>query len=404
MIRRIEAPAARDLLLGLPVSLQTEKAALSAALGRVAAGDIVSSVPVPPFDRSPYDGYAFRGEDTAHASRERPAVLSITGELPAGTAPAAAITEGTAAKILTGAPIPPGANAVVKYEHTLFTDSEVRLFEPVKPGTDIVYAGEDIAAGTLLAAAGTLITPPVLGLLAGQGIPEVSVFRKPAIALLSTGTELAEAGTPLAPAQIYNSNVHTIGGYLTAAGATAVGAGIAPDDPGEIADRIASALSASDMVITTGGASVGDYDWAVTSAQLLGAKVLFWKARMNPGGSIMAAVRDEKLILGLSGNPAAAVLGLLLIAMPYIRKLCGRADVLPDAVNVHLKYPLKKMSPELRILRGRLEIEDGRAYFAENGGQGNGVVSSFVGCDLLGEIPAGSPPLPAGTMIRAYRI
>jgi molybdopterin molybdotransferase len=404
MLKNIEADDARDLLCALPVNCRTETVALQDALDRVLAGPIAALINSPPFDRSPFDGYAFRGADTKSATRERPAVLKITEELPAGKAPTITLTAGYAAKILTGAPIPEGADATVKYENTEFTDDEVRLFEPVPPNSDIVRAGDDIRAGAPIAEKGAVITAPLVGLLASQGIDRVTVFEKPVISILNTGTELAEVGQPLGPAMIYNSNVYTLSGYLRAMGALPANAGVVPDEPGDIADRIAAALRSSDMVITTGGASVGDYDWAVTSATMLGADVLFWKLNMKPGGSIMAAVKDGKVILGLSGNPGAAILGLLRVALPYVRKLCGRTDLFPPAIVALLKEPLIKASPKLRLLRGRLEILDGRAYFAENEGQGNGSVSSLVDCDLLGEVPAGSPPLQAGTKIKAYRV
>ena len=167
---------------------------------------------------------------------------------------------------------------------------------------------------------------------------------------------------------------------------------------------IGSAFKDSDMVVTTGGASVGDYDWAVKSAELLGAEILFWKASLRPGGAILAAVKDNKVLLSLSGNPAAAVIGLLRVAAPYIKKLCGRSECFFPEIGVALREPFKKSSPKTRILRGMLEISDARAYFRESSSQGSEAVSSLAGCDLLGEIPMGSEPLPAGTIIKAYRI
>lgn len=404
MLKNIEADQALHMLCDRPVTRQIEAVKLMDAQGRVLAADIKAVMSSPPFDRSPFDGYAFRGEDTAAATQEQPVILKITEEIPAGKASEFEVTSGFAAKILTGAPMPKGANATIKYEKTEYSQTEVRIFEQVRPNTDVVYAGDDIDEGTLIAEHGTMITAPVLGVMASQGISEVTVFKKPVIMILNTGSELAEVGTPLKPAMIYNSNVYTLSGYLRDMGAVPQNAGVVEDDPDVIADRISAALEASDMVITTGGASVGDYDWAVTSAEKLGADVLFWKINMKPGGSIMAAVKDGKLILGLSGNPGAAVLGLLRIAFPYIRKLCGRADLFPPVIDVLLREPLKKSSPKLRILRGRLEFLEGKAYFAENEGQGNGAVSSLVDCDLLGEIAAGSPPIPEGTMIKAYRV
>jgi molybdopterin molybdotransferase len=404
LLTNIEIEQAVGMLCALGAAPETEAVGLADAQGRVLAAGVRAVIPSPPFDRSPFDGYAFRGEDTAHASREHPVTLRITEEIPAGKACEVDIMPGYAAKILTGAPIPKGANATIKYENTEYTPTEVKIFKPVRPNTDIVYAGDDIKAGAVIAEKGTLITAPILGILAGQGISGVTVCKKPVIQILNTGSELLEVGTPLRPAMIYNSNVYTLSGYLRDMGAQPMNAGVVEDDPNAIAARIGDALRASDMVITTGGASVGDYDWAVTSASMLGADILFWKINMKPGGSIMAAVKDGKLILGLSGNPGAAILGLLRIAQPYIRKLCGRTDLYPTAIDVVLKEPLKKPSPKRRLLRGRLEYSDGKAYFAENEGQGNGAVYSLLGCDLLGEIEADSPPLPEGTMIKAYRL
>jgi molybdopterin molybdotransferase len=404
VLKNIDANDACNLLYGLPVAHRTANTALGDALMRVASAPVFANMPIPPFDRSPYDGYAFRSCDTSNASRSDPAVLKITEELPAGTPPRFEILPGTAAKILTGAPIPKGADATIKYERTEFSDSEVRVFEPIAPNTDIVRAGADIMPGDRLAYKGALITAPIISLLANQGLTHVGVFQKPLITVISTGTELCEIGTPLRPASIYNSNVHTLSAYLVGVGATPVNGSSVPDEPDIIAERIALALESSDMVITTGGASVGDYDWAVTSAERLGAEVLFWGVSLRPGGAIMAAVKDGKLILGLSGNPAAAVIGLLRVAMPFIKKLCGMAECFFPIINVALKSPLAKENPKLRILRGKLEIIDSKAYFAESGGQGSETVSSLAGCDLLGEIPMGSPPLPAGTLINAHRI
>jgi len=404
LLKNIEPSRAAEILCALDVNYKTETVSLDRVFGRVLAERVEARLPSPPFDRSPYDGYAFRGEDTQNASPENPVTLKITEEIPAGKAPRFAIRPGYAAKILTGAPIPEGANVTVKYETVSFTEDTVTLTQPYAPNTDIVRAGEDIRAGERIAERGALITAPLAGLLAGQGICEVTVFQKPVIALLNTGSELVEPGQPLRPAAIYNSNVYTLSGYLTQMGALPRNAGIVEDNPERIADKIGQALETADMVITTGGASVGDYDWAVTAAERLGARVLFWKVNMKPGGAIMAAEKGGKVILGLSGNPGAAVLGLLRIALPYIRKLCGRADLAPPVIEAALKHPLSKPSPKTRLLRGRLEVEEGRALFVENERQENGAVLSLVGCDLLAEIPAGSPALPAGTMVRAYRV
>ena len=404
MLRNISADDACKTLYDIPVTRKTETVAINKALFRVVSEKVLAKMPVPPFDRSPYDGYAFRGEDTLGATRAEPVVLKITEDIPAGTFPQFEITSGYAAKILTGAPIPAGADSTIKYELTEYSNSDVKIITPVTPNTDIVHAGSDVKPGDEIAPQGAVLTAPVISSLANQGFTNVQVFKQPVITVISTGSELCEAGEELRPAAIYNSNVHTLTAYLSGVGAEVVNGGIAPDDPLVIAARIDRALKVSDMVITTGGASVGDYDWAVESMEQLEAKILFWKTNLRPGGAIVTAVKNGKVILGLSGNPGAAVTGLFRIAMPYIKKLCGMTDCFFPEINVMLKEAYKKDSPKLRILRGRLEIIDSRAYFTESNSQGSEAISSFTGCDLLGEIPMGSPPLPAGTIIKAYMI
>ena len=404
MIKGIAPDAARDMLFALPIKLVTGMAPVGDALGRVIAADVFADIPIPPFDRSPYDGYAFRSADTASASRGSPVTLKITEELPAGVAPTIAIGPGHAAKILTGAPIPAGADCTVKFEATEYTESEVKIFKPFMPGTDIVYAGEDVKPGTPIARRGDVITPPLMGLLASIGLAEIGVYKPPRAAIINTGMELVEPGVPLPPAKIYNSNVYTLSGYLKGQGMDVYNAGVVDDDPEAIAERIKAAIAVSDIVITTGGAAAGDYDFAIRAAELAGAEMLFWKAQMKPGGAAVAAVLDGKLILSLSGSPGGAVMFMLRCAMPYLRKLCGRADCFPEPVEVYLKSACEKQSERLRLLRGQLEIMGGKAYFSEYGTQGGGNISSFVVADLIAEIPADSEPLPAETLVRAWRL
>ena len=179
---------------------------------------------------------------------------------------------------------------------------------------------------------------------------------------------------------------------------------VATGTPEEIAACIRRELLRADLVITTGGASVGDYDYAETVFLKMGARQLFRRLSFKPGGTMLAGVKDSKVILGLSGNPGAAAVGLLRVAAPYIRKLCGRSDWLWEEMNLRLKVPFQKPSPDMRLIQGQLSVENGCAYFVESPRQANGTVSSLVQCSLLAEIPAGSPPLAAGTMVKAYRI
>ncbi len=401
---RSSAEEARDMMLALPVQERTERLPLLACTGRVLAEEVRARIAVPPFDRSPFDGYALRGADTAEASRERPVVLTLTEELPAGTVPTKPVGPGQAAKILTGAPVPAGADTTVKYEDTEFTDHDVKIFEPCEPGTNVAKIGEDVAVGDILGRKGDVLGPAVIGLMAGQGILEAEVYAKPVVTVISTGSELLEPGEPWQQGKIYNSNTYTISATLQQMGIEAVPGGTVPDELDAIAAKITQALAVSDMVITTGGASVGDYDWAERAAKAIDARILFWKFAMKPGGSCLAAEKDGKLLLSLSGNPGAAILSLLKVGMPYLRKLCGRNDLIPEPFDAIMAKDYKKKSGMPRTLRGSLSYRDGQVFFEQHEGEGNGVLSSLSGCDALGELPAGSPPVKAGTKIKVIRI
>ncbi|MDR2420484.1 MAG: molybdopterin molybdotransferase MoeA [Oscillospiraceae bacterium] len=406
MLKSAAPERARELILEIPSPAPgTETVPLPLSYGRVLAEDIRADIPIPPFDRSPFDGYAFRGADTAGASDENPVTLKITEEIPAGSVPSVAVSEGLAAKILTGAPMPPGADATIKYELTEFTAETVTFRAPVAPGSDVVRAGDDVKKGGIAARRGDVISPAAAGLFASLGRTEIPVFRRPRAAVLNTGSELVEPGDPLPYGKIYNSSVYTLIGALAQLGLDAYNAGVARDDPDEIAAAVMKNLPLCDVMITTGGASVGDYDFALGSAEKLGAETLFRKTRIKPGGAMLASRVGDKLLLSLSGNPGSALMALLYIASPFLRRLAGRNEIHPEPVFVRLAEPFShKRSARARLLRGRLVVSDGEAYFSERGEQGGGALSSFNSCDLLGEIPEDSPPLPAGTLIRAWRV
>jgi len=403
MKKGISVKEAQELLLDLSAKKETEEVLLTNSLNRVLSCDIYASVPIPPFNRSPLDGYALRGEDTENASEESPVELRITEEIYAGKAPEYAVVTGTAAKILTGAPIPEGANSVVRFEDTEWDSEYVRISKPVKPNVNFIYEGEEVQKDSLILKEGTLITPAVMGMMAAQGIAACSVYKRPTVAVITTGSELTDVGEKLCRGKIYNSNLYTISGYIRGLGVECIEIGSVEDDLDSIAAKISEALDISDIVITTGGASVGDYDYALSSLEKIGAEILFWKVKMKPGMATLAAQKDGKLILGLSGNPGSSTLAMMRVMQPYLLKCCGRTDYMPEEIDVILKNDVKKSSPGTRLLRGKLVINNGQAFFEENAGQGNGMIKSFLDFDLIGEIPAGSPPVPAGTMIKAYR-
>ena len=400
----ISLEQARELLFGIPISHETTSVPISAACGRILAQDYYAPCGLPIFSKSPLDGYAFRSRDSAGASHERPVVLEVIEEIRAGDYPENELGPLQAAKILTGAPIPVGADAVVRYEDTVFTPEKVEIFSTYSSDTNIIHEGEDMKKGALAASSGTCVTPPTAGLLASLGYSSLEVYQRPSIALISTGNELVEPGEPLAPGKIYNSNLYTIGSYIEATGAELSHIGLAEDTDDAIASQILAAVEGSQMIVTTGGVSVGDYDRVRTALESLGAEILFWGIALKPGSALLAALLQGRLILGLSGNPGSAATALHLLGIPYIRKLCGRNDVLPVPVQAALIEDFNKSSPNRRYLHGKIVYQEGRTYFSLTGHQGNNVISSFVGSDALAEIPAGSPPLPAGSILNTYFI
>lgn len=401
---QIHPDAARDLLLKEEFNLCTEVVTLENALHRVSAKDIYAKINVPPFDRSPYDGYAVRGEDTVGVTKESPVRLKIVEEIPAGYFPKMTVTKGRASKIFTGGPVPEGANVCLKFEETNANSEYVEIFREIPPNTDIVYVGEDRKKGDLIISMGEVLNTGSLGELASQGYTEVEVYKKPVVGIFNMGSELMDPLEELEPGKIYNSNFNTLSAFMKNVGFEVKNLGVVKDDPQEVEEKTVAAIKDVDLLFTTGGASVGDYDYALTSMQNLGAEILFWKTAMKPGGSIVLSKLDGKIVFGLSGNPAAALLSLYRVGLPVLYKMCGRKDLLPEMIDVILKKTLNKKSPAFRLLRGKLEFEGGYVYFSENQEQGNGVVSSFVDCDALAEIPMGSPPQEAGTLLKAFRV
>ena len=252
--------AAGKMLLDAVSPVDTERVPLDKCSGRVLAKELVSAANVPPFDRSAYDGYALRAEDTAAASKAVPVLLRIVEEIPAGSVPTVVLTKGTAAKILTGAPIPSGADAVIMFEKTRFTKEAVEIFAPLKSGDNIVLAGEDVREGELLAKAGEVIDPGLAGTLAAQGVTRPAVYRVPRVAVISTGSEVLEAEEEPSAGKIRNSNRYMLDAAIRALGCEPVYLGTAGDSVEDICALIEGGLESCDALVSTGGVSVGDYD------------------------------------------------------------------------------------------------------------------------------------------------
>ncbi|MDR1603335.1 MAG: molybdopterin molybdotransferase MoeA [Gracilibacteraceae bacterium] len=402
MQKNITLENALALLLERCPILPPETVPVGDAFGRVLAADFFAAANVPPFTRSPYDGYAMRAADIAAAAPQAPVRLEVTEEIPAGRVPGYPLRAGQAAKVLTGAPLPAGADCVEKYELLERAGSLVSVFAPLRAGQNVVPVGEDIHRGQLLAPQGFVINGALMGLLAAMGEPGVQARRRPRAAVLSTGDELLDLGEPLAPGKIRNSNLYALGGYIKATGAEPVLAGIARDRTEEVAARLDEALNRADLVFTTGGVSVGDYDVVADAVRAAGAELLFHRLALKPGAPSLAAVRDGRLIIGLSGNPAAALLIFLLLGVPVLKKMSGRAEVTYPVTEAVLQREFRKSSSERRFLRGRLLLRDGGVQFEPAAEQNNDAMTSLLRCDALAEIPANSGPLAVGARVKVW--
>lgn len=402
MVTHAEWTQAVEMLLNKARPVDVERVPLWESVHRVLARDLVAAENIPPFDRSPYDGYAFRAEDTREASREHPVTLTVLEEIAAGATPTRPVEPGTATRLMTGAPIPTGADAVIMYEKTEFTKETVTLFSPAVSGQNIIRAGEDVPKGRLLAPAGTVIDAGLAGSLGAQGVAEPEVFRLPVAGILSTGNEVAPVGAALRDGQIYNVNLYTLKALLLNAGYRVVDLGHANDQVEEIAAKLEAGLPQCDVVILTGGVSVGDFDLTPAAMERAGASVFLRGVRMKPGMACAYGEKDGKLVLGLSGNPASSATNLSAVVMPALRKIAGWRNPEHRLFPVELGVDFPKKSPTTRFLRGMIDLSGGAARLRLSAEQGNVVISSLIGCDALAVVPSGTGPLKAGTKLEAF--
>lgn len=392
---------AREILLNNARTMAAEEVALAECWQRVLAVEVAAEADFPPFDRSPLDGFALVAAEVEAASRERPVVLNVVDDIPAGSVPRATVRPGTAAKIMTGAPLPPGATGVVRREDTCEANGQVTVFAGAGVAANICRRGEEIAAGEKVIAAGTVANAGVMGLLALLGVAGPQVYKRPRVALLATGSEVAPVDAPLAAGAIRNSNSYMLTAQVREAGAAPVLLGIARDEVTAIAARL-QAAAACDLVITTGGVSAGDYDLLSDVYKELGIATLFARVGMKPGMPVLAGLKDGKLYIGLSGNPAAASVAFEQLVRPLLLKMGGRRELGRPRARAVLTAPFTKPSTAKRFVWARCQPSDGGLTVAPLPLQGNGMLKSAVTANALIAIPAGSPPLAAGSPVEIY--
>jgi molybdopterin molybdotransferase len=376
--------AVQALLAASEPSPRVQTVPLSQALGRVLRGAVSARVDVPAHDNSAMDGYAVRLADLS-GSRELPVALTVQAGARPGELPSAA-----AARIFTGAPIPAGADAVVMQEACKAQDSRVLLPEAVKPGQNIRRAGEDVRAGSIVLEAGRRLRPQELGLIASVGVAQVEVTRPLRVALLSTGDELIAAGDPLAPGQIYDANGPMLRGLVAALGCEAVECGRLPDEPRATRERLAEAAAEADVVISSGGVSVGEADFVKAAVAELG-RLDLWQVAIKPGKPFAFGHIGRTPFLGLPGNPVSVFVTFLLLARPFLLHLQGQAGaaavpVLPVIAGFEQQRVDKKRQQYVRV---RVRYRDGRAVAEAFPHQGSGVLSSASWGDGLVRIAQG---------------
>lgn len=375
--------------------LGSERVRVADARGRVTAASVVAGEDVPPFANSAMDGYALRAADTAGARPDSPVHLAVSGELAAGRAPTVAVAAGHAIRIMTGAPIPEGADAVVMVEHTdsprrpVEGATEVAVHRPAHVGDHIRPAAGDLARGDEALAPGTWLRPAHLGVLASLAVTEVEVHRRPRVAVMSTGDELRDDHGPLAPGQIRDSNRPMLCALVAEAGGVPEDLGHAPDDEAEVVARLERATSDCDAVITSGGVSVGDYDVVKAVLDRMGV-LRWWQIAIKPAKPLAFGMLGAVPVFGLPGNPVSSHVSFELFARPALLHMGGHRRIHRLAVEAVAGEAFRRR-PDGRIhfVRVALEQSPGGAVARSAGGQGSNVLSAMAGADGLAVLPDG---------------
>ena len=391
---------AQSRILRTVQRMDEEVVPLEAAYGRVLAREICSPLDVPPWDNSAMDGYAVHASDTSSAGVR----LRINETIGAGDVGTVVVASGTASAIMTGAPMPEGADAVVMVEWTDAARSgEVHITGVAAPGLNIRRRGGDVTRGEVVLRAGQTLTPGQVGLLASLGMPTVAVRRRPVVALLSTGDEVVPPGEPLGPGQIYASNSFALAGLVREAGGIPRDMGNAPDALAGLTAKLEACLDA-DIVVTTGGVSVGVYDYVKEAYAALGAHMDFWKVKMKPGKPLAFGRLDrggrEVPLFGLPGNPVSCMVNFLEFVRPYLRTALGDPAPFLPVVDAVAGEDFRGRPGRLRLIRVRLAVMDGRWVATSTGTQSSGALQSMARAHGLMSLPEDAEAPRAGAAVR----
>ena len=389
--------AARSLILDTLSPIEGwECVAVRAALDRVLARDVIAPCNVPAYDNSAMDGYAVRAADLASDAET---ALALVGTAFAGHPFAHTVGAGEAVRIMTGAPVPDGADTIVMQELTRREGEQVRVPAGLKKGQNLRRAGEDLAAGSIALAAGTRCGPAELGLIASLGIAEVVVHRPLRVAFFSTGDEITSIGLPLAPGKVYDSNRYTLFGALSRLGCELLDMGVIPDEAAALEAALRDAAQAADVIITSGGVSVGEADFIREMMARMG-EVSFWKLAIKPGRPMAFGRIGDAVLFGLPGNPVAVLVSFYQFVQDALLKLMGVSPLAPaERFAVRADFALRKQPGRVEYLRGRLQRDGAEPTVAMAGAQGSGVLRSMSDADCFVVLPEDCTAVQPGDMV-----
>lgn len=392
---RISLEQALNILMDHVTHGKTERKPLEDCLGLILLEDVYALLDMPPFSRSAQDGYALCSKDSIGATGENPVKLKVTGKIYAGDHLDVQVRPGEAVRIMTGAMVPAGADCVLRQEDTDEGEDVVQIYKEVEPGCSICFKGEEYKKGHTLLHAGTKIDAAALAVASGNGIMELPVYERVKAAVVSSGSEVVEPGAPLTPGKIYNTNTIYMKARLSQLGAKVMMTRTVGDDLEVMAEALKEAADQAELVVTTGGVSVGQKDLTEEALLSIGAEILFHGIAIKPGMPTLAAEKDGVLFIGLSGNPFSAAIPFEMFVREILSLKMGDPDLKLRRETLTAVTGFSKNSRRRRFLRGKAEGKE--VWLPDQ--QANGQMRSMVGCNCLIEIPAGSGPVKAGDKV-----
>ena len=400
----ISVEEALERILGEIHPLLPTQVPLAESAGLVLAEDVIAREDMPPFANSAMDGFALRSQDSQPRAGQPPR-LRVTGGVAAGYVADHAVEEGTAMRIMTGAPVPPGADTVIQIELTKYDGPEsswVEILQPVAPGNNIRPAGEDMRSGQTTLRQGTEIGPWEIGILATLGLAMVPVIRRPQVAILGTGDEVIDIDQPLKPGKIRNSNSYLLEAAVARAGAQPVRLGVARDTVESLREKFAQALGC-DLIITSGGVSVGDFD-LVKNIMSEQGEINFWRINMRPGKPVAFGHIGQTPLLGLPGNPVSAAVTFELFGRPVLRKMLGHTRLQRSQVEVTVEDGVAEKAMRRHYVRAHVQWREGHFIAHTTGNQGSNIMTSLINANALIIVPEGSVEIPPGGTTRAMML